>query len=518
MIAIKSKIIINQFKNRLFSPAACLSHICRIDFYVEPLFRNSLELILAQTTKMRESFEPLFFIIDTPFVFLRIICSFNRVISVKLAGMKLLYYKIIVLASLCYHQSYGQSTSTKIKVPLGGNSWVTAKSKSGDEQVTDKGWKNWQYGDAVFSTYIKIQKPGTLKLAAVLNVPGGESTLQWTINGISKTISVSGTDDKEYAIGEWNITQPGYIVITAQGISKTGNLFADVSDLYMEGTVTDSLTAFVKNNEGNYFYWGRRGPSVHINYDLKEVNDDIEWFYNEITVPVGNDVIGSYFMADGFAEGYFGMQVNSATERRILFSIWSPFVTDNPKEIPEGKKILLLKKGEKVYTGEFGNEGSGGQSYLQYNWKAGETCKFLIHAKPVENDYTTYTAYFYIAEKKKWMLIASFSRPETNTYLKKLHSFLENFEPETGLITRKAWYHNQWVRTKAGEWKPLKKMLFTGDATANIGYRLDYGAGAENGKFYLRNCGFFNDNTMLKTKFSIPSPAKKPEIDLLSLE
>ncbi|MBK9484375.1 MAG: DUF3472 domain-containing protein [Chitinophagaceae bacterium] len=438
--------------------------------------------------------------------------------------MKSLYYKILAVALLTCTQTYSQTEPAKIIVPLGGNSWVTARSKNGDEKVTVKGWRNWQYGDAIFSTYIKVQRAGSLKLAAVMHVPGGESTLQWTINGISKTINVSGTADKEYAIGEWRITQPGYILITAQGLSKTGNLFADVNDLYLEGTATDSPAAFVKNNEGNYFYWGRRGPSVHINYDLAEVNEDVEWFYNEITVPEGNDVTGSYFMANGFAEGYFGMQVNSAKERRILFSVWSPFVTDNPKEIPENKKIQLLKKGDKVHAGEFGNEGSGGQSYLQYNWKAGETYKFLVHAKPTENNYTTYTAYFYAAEKKpagsggKWLLIASFNRPETNTYLKKLHSFLENFEPETGCITRKAYYHNQWLVTKTGEWKPVTKMLFTGDATANIGYRLDYSGGVSDGKFYLRNCGFFNDNTILKTKFSVSSTGKKPEIDFLGLE
>ena len=438
--------------------------------------------------------------------------------------MKSLYYKILAVALLTCTQTYSQTEPAKIIVPLGGNSWVTARSKNGDEKVTDKGWRNWQYGDAIFSTYIKVQRAGSLKLAAVMHVPGGESTLQWTINGISKTINVSGTADKEYAIGEWRITQPGYILITAQGLSKTGNLFADVKDLYLEGKATDSTAAFVKNNEGNYFYWGRRGPSVHINYDLAEVNEDVEWFYNEITVPEGNDVTGSYFMANGFAEGYFGMQVNSAKERRILFSVWSPFVTDNPKEIPENKKIQLLKKGDKVHAGEFGNEGSGGQSYLQYNWKAGETYKFLVHAKPTENNYTTYTAYFYAAEKKpagsggKWLLIASFNRPETNTYLKKLHSFLENFEPETGCITRKAYYHNQWLVTKTGEWKPVTKMLFTGDATANIGYRLDYSGGVSDGKFYLRNCGFFNDNTILKTKFSVSSTGKKPEIDFLGLE
>ena len=111
--------------------------------------------------------------------------------------MKSLYYKILAVTLLTCTQTYSQTEPAKIIVPLGGNSWVTARSKNGDEKVTVKGWRNWQYGDAIFSTYIKVQKAGSLKLAAVMHVPGGESTLQWTINGISKTINVSGTADKE---------------------------------------------------------------------------------------------------------------------------------------------------------------------------------------------------------------------------------------------------------------------------------------------------------------------------------
>ncbi len=437
--------------------------------------------------------------------------------------MKKLYLLLAVLL-LTGVDCLAQNAPATIVVPLGGNSWVTARSKNGDEKVTDEGWKNWQFTDAIFSTYIRVQKTGSLKLSALLHVQGGESTLQWTINGISKTITVNSTVDKLYEIGEWRISQPGYITISTQGTARTGNIFAEVRELQIGGTVTAGPVAFVKNNEGDYFYWGRRGPSVHINYDLTEVKDDIEWFYSEITVPEGNDVTGSYFMADGFAEGYFGMQVNSAKERRVLFSVWSPFVTDDPKAIPENKKIVLLKKGDQVHTGEFGNEGSGGQSYLNYNWKAGKTYKFLVQAKPVENNHTRYTAWFFAPGKNgrdadgKWLLIASFSRPETNTYLKGLHSFLENFEPETGVVTRKAWYHNQWAVTKAGEWKALNNMLFTGDATANLGYRLDYSGGAAEGKFYLRNCGFFNDNTALKTKFFNSAVNTKPDIDLAQLE
>ncbi len=445
--------------------------------------------------------------------------NFHKKIStIKYPSMKIIFYTLFAITIFTCSATFGQPAPGKIIVPLGGNSWVTVKPKNGEEIVTDKGWENWEHAEAVWSTYISVPKTGILKIAALLNVPAGETKLKWTINGVSNTVMAKGKASKEYEIGQWDITQPGYVKIDAQGISKTGILYANVGELRLTGTATTGQTVFVMNNDGNYFYWGRRGPSVHINYDISGIGDDIEWFYNEITVPTGNDQIGSYFMADGFGEGYFGMQVNSTTERRILFSVWSPFETDNPQAIPDDKKIILLKKGENVYTGEFGNEGSGGQSYLKYKWTAGQTYKFLVQAKPVKNNYTTYTAYFYATEQKKWLLIASFNRPATTTYLTNLHSFLENFEPETGFISRKALYHNQWVRTKTGKWIAITNMQFTGDATANKNYRLDYSGGEENGKFYLRNCGFFNSTTKLKTKFSVPAPLKKPEIDLSILK
>ncbi len=418
----------------------------------------------------------------------------------------LLLLPLLLLFNRCSAQLPGK----EINVPLGGNSFVTAKAPGGKEEVTNGGWRNWQNKTTVWSVYVKLDTTGTLKIIAPLSVPAGESKIQFTVGKQNKNFIARGGDVKRYEVGEWKITKPGYVKIDVQGISKTGEFFAGINELVLQGSAVGDQTVYVKNNEGNYFYWGRRGPSVHINYDLSAVGDDIEWFYNEVTVPAGSDVPGSYFMANGFGEGYFGMQVNSPTERRILFSVWSPFSTDNPKEIPDDKKIILLKKGKGVYTGEFGNEGSGGQSYLKYNWKAGEACKFLLKAKPAENNSTIYTAYFFDNESKQWLLIASFSRPATNTYLKRLHSFLENFSPNTGYINRKVFYHNQWVRTKAGEWKAINKMYLTADATAGKKFRMDYGGGVQNGQFFMENCGFFNEPATLRKQYSVGMPLNIP--------
>src|SRR5690606_16539423 len=286
-----------------------------------------------------------------------------------------------------------------------------------------------------------------------------------------------------------------YVAVEFKGLSKEGEVFADIEDFKIVGSAINEGTRFVKNNEGNFFYWGRRGPSVHLGYQVpKEL--DVKYYYNEITVPEGEDIIGSYYMANGFTGGYFGIQVNSETERRVLFSVWSPFVTDNPNEIPEEEQIKMLKKGKDVYTGEFGNEGSGGQSYLRYNWKAGTTYKFLLKGEPIGNNHTVYTAWFFAPEEGEWQLIASFNRPKTNSWLTGFHSFLENFSPNQGIYERKVLFGNQWVITKEGQWIEVNRARFTADNTARSGFRIDYAGGkTQNGEFYLRNCGFFSDYT-----------------------
>jgi len=131
-------------------------------------------------------------------------------------------------------------------------------------------------------------------------------------------------------------------------------------------------------------------------------------------------------MANGFKGGYFGMQVHP-TNRKVLFSIWSPFKTDIPSEVPEDKKVKLLRKGEGVLIKDFGGEGSGGQSKIIYPWVAETTYGFLTKAEPSSNfpGQTEYTAWFKTPEG--WRLIASWLRPGGAQYLTGLYSFAENF-------------------------------------------------------------------------------------------
>jgi hypothetical protein len=403
------------------------------------------------------------------------------------------------------------NTDSLVNIPIGGNSWRTDHDTTGGN-ITKDGIVNWTNSTAEFTTYVRLAKKGTLKIWLNSKVANGKSIFSISALNLTKKVAVTGDAFVDHYVGEWTITDTGYIAIKIKGLSKTGSYYADINSLKISGTAVDAKTAYVKNNDGDFFYWGRRGPSVHLSYLVPE-KMNVEWFYNEVTVPTGNDVLHSYFMADGFGEGYFGIQVNSPTERHILFSVWSSFKTDNPAAIPDSQKIVMLKKGTNVHTGEFGNEGSGGQSYLLYNWKAGNTYKFLMRAQPNGNNHTVYTAWFFAPELNKWQLIASFSRPQTNTWLKHLHSFLENFEPEQGTITRKVLFTNQWVADESRKWIELNKARFTIDNTGAKGYRMDYSGGTDGPAFYLKNCGFFNQYTIRNTLFERPVSGKMPDID-----
>jgi len=401
----------------------------------------------------------------------------------------------------------------EISIPVRGNSWIINNLANTNDKITQAGLQNWSDPDTKIRTFFRVEQSGDVNIAIRAKVKSGQSKIKVTFGDTSKEIDLSNMKFENIQLGTFNIAKIGYHWLEMQGMDKSSEIFADVSDILISGAVTDDKVYFVKDD----FYWGRRGPSVHLSYQQPDNVSDVLWFYNEITVPDGNDVLGSYFMANGFAEGYFGIQVNSPSERRILFSVWSPYKTDNPNEIPEDFRIKMLKKGEDVYTGKFGNEGSGGQSYRKYYWKTGITYRFLLKGQPAENNSTDYTAYFYAPEIGKWELIASFRRPKTNTHLKRLHSFLENFLTETGYKSRKALYSNQWVHDTSGNWYELLKARFTADATARKDSRLDYSGGVENGEFFLKNCGFFSKRTAIDTYFTRKQSSKIPNINFSEL-
>lgn len=419
-----------------------------------------------------------------------------------------------LLAGMCLMgvgRGFGQTQTASDTIPLGGNAWSSMGGR-----IDTTGIVSWNDSREWFDTWFRVTAKGKLHVWVSAAAPEGKSELKVAFGKVENRLIIEGAIPKYYDAGVFTVSDTGYQRIRIEGMSRTGPYFAQIPAIVVQGSPLNGQTAYVPNNEGNFFHWGRRGPSVHLNYALP-AGVAAEWFYNEVTVPEGQDVQGSYFMACGFAQGYFGMQVNSPTERHILFSVWSPFDTDDPQAIPDSQKILLLKKGEGVHAGAFGNEGSGGQSFLNYPWKAGHTYRFLLRAHPAAGRYTEFSAWFFAPEEGRWRLIASFSRPQTQSWLSNLHSFLENFEPEQGMHQRYVLFNHQWVSDSSGLWISLNRARFSVDNTGRKGYRMDYGGGIRDSAFFLRNDGFFDDYTPAGIWLQRPGAGAPPEINFKQL-
>lgn len=425
-----------------------------------------------------------------------ILKTITRMVSISVLGL---------IMTCC--QSTPIISEQAVIIPIKGNTYVT--SGFGDANINKNGIQRWVGTEAILSSWFKVSNLGEFNLFLNAETSDVATELEVIVDDKQNfTIKLDKDTKMPIFIGEVEVEKVGYVRIDMR-VKSSQDENPKAIEWLIDGSAATEPLAFVRDFEP---YWGLRGPSVHMKYTLP--TEKVEYFYNEITVPKGEDKIGSYFMTNGFGEGYCGFQVNSETERRILFSVWSPFSTDDPSAIPPDERIVLLKKGPNVTVGEFGNEGSGGQSYRKYNWKAGETYKVLTRVRPNRDNSTTYTAWFFEPDAQRWDLIASFKRPKTNTWYKGAHSFLENFITSQGYLGRSVSFLNQWAYTASGEWVELIEGVFTYDATAAAGVRMDYAGGVKSGGFYLQNGGFFDTPTLYGTKFTREATNNKPKIDL----
>lgn len=253
--------------------------------------------------------------------------------------------------------------------------------------------------------------------------------------------------------------------------------------------------------------------SVHLAYQTE--NGKAEKgaaFYNELTPKESAD--GTYFMACGWSKGYFGIQELASGKKLVIFSVWDPAGGDDPSKIAEEKRVKMLHKDDAVRVKRFGNEGTGGQSFFDYDWKRGETCRFLVTAKADGEDRTAYSGYFYLPEEKAWKHLVTFSTlTEKDELLRGYYSFIEDFRRNKVSTTRlrKANFSNGWIKTPAGDWKPLTKARFTADANPV----LNIDAGASGPQFFLATGGDIeNKTTKLREVMTREEENKMPPGDL----
>lgn len=398
------------------------------------------------------------------------------------------------------------SEAQSVKIP-GYTGYATPAEAEETTMFSGKTGLHWVDANQELHYFFHIAHPGALAVSLNTCNPRKGSSVQLQLAGKTFIVHIPKSKDTvAVPVGSIQIADSGFYEIHLKAIQKSGGIVTNIHSIGLSGTATEGIHFNTKTR--------RNAASVHLRYPLPDSIRAIA-FYNEVTVPVGDDPVHTYYMACGFKRGYFGMQVNSENERRVIFSIWdaSNEAVDRNK-VPDSNRVKLLAKGDGVVAGGFGNEGTGGHSHWVYNWKAGQTYQFVVTVVGDSTTQTTiYTGYFFLPEEKKWKLIAAFRSPHDGKTLTNLYSFSENFWGTNGQLKRKALFGNQWIQKNNGQWKELTTSSFSYDATGKAGDRIDYAAGVENGQFYLSNGGFEQRGARFGDLYNRPATNRKPVTD-----
>lgn len=273
--------------------------------------------------------------------------------------------------------------------------------------------------------------------------------------------------------------------------------------------------------------------SLHLSFSsTAATKKEYDWLYQEIMVPEGYAPRITYWMSLGFFCGYMGMQANSDTERRILFSTWDALDKDKNPNLPEDVLTSLVDKGKNVQANAFGNEGTGGQSYVKGNenlWKTERPVKFLMNARRdgerIYHGSDLYnsngsvavkdgdkikqiiiSAWYDVGDGEGWKYIASWRAKRLSNsqdMFDGFYSFIENFDRWNGEVNRKGYYYNAFARElSSNKWVNLNKVTFSTDGNA----RKDYGHGIDNihpDKFYMQTGGY-GKNTTVGSSATLP--------------
>ncbi|HZI33730.1 MAG TPA: DUF3472 domain-containing protein, partial [Candidatus Binatia bacterium] len=332
----------------------------------------------------------------------------------------------------------------------------------------------------------EITNAGKLSCSIKLRLPPEtETRLRLTVAEQSREAAVKGAGNEATNIdfGAFEVTT-GYQKFTLESLNGAGKDAGQINALVLDGSPI----------AGAHFNLNprRNAASVHLAYPTPGFTN-IDAFYCEITAT--ETPLWTYFEAGGWHRGYFGMQVNSPTERRIIFSVWdSGNEAVDRNKVASENRVTLVAKGDGVDAGGFCNEGTGGHSHLVYGWKTGTKQRFLVTAKVVDGTHTIYSGYWFQPEQKKWVLISSWKAPKDGGYLHGLYSFCEDFGDGNGQVQRKALYGNQWFHTADGQWHEETSATFSCDPTGRND-RFDRFMGIEAGQFFLSTGGFVSGFT-----------------------
>jgi hypothetical protein len=164
------------------------------------------------------------------------------------------------------------------------------------------GVQQWKDGDQQIQYFFYVRKPGKLSVSLDAKSATEGTILKITVLGKDFPVKIPASSKfKIISAGTVTVKDSGFYSITISVTQKARNSIADIRSVQLSGTASAGVQYNPKPR--------RNAASVHLRYPIEDSVKAIA-FYNEITIPNGFDHLHSYYMACGFARGYFGIQVN----------------------------------------------------------------------------------------------------------------------------------------------------------------------------------------------------------------
>jgi hypothetical protein len=198
----------------------------------------------------------------------------------------------------------------------------------------------------------------------------------------------------------------------------------------------------------------------HLWWNLEKQNETT-CVYGEITVLASHPAIyycGANWHPGEAAGGYCGIQHNTPTERRTIFSVWDTSPALHPKVTAADPHTVFNR---------FGNEGSGSHTHMLWDWKEGVTFQFFVQKRPAQNPVETDARYYiYNPNRKNWLHVATITSPQggkksVGTIGGGLNSFLENFSGKDRDVPKIALYR-LWLGPGVEKMKCLTRAMGDG--------------------------------------------------------
>lgn len=292
-------------------------------------------------------------------------------------------------------------------------------------------------------------------------------------------------------------------------------LSAPNNSITIHNLIFRALQANSKVNQTNY----QSSPSVHLSFSsTASTVKSYNWLYQDVLVPAGKDPLYTFYMSIGFYRGYLGIQTNSPTERRVLFSVWDSADAQNDPNHTAADNVSLVAKGANVTSNGFGGEGTGGQTYINANWQTNQVVSFIMNVRPETNNSVLLSAWYKLEGQSTWNYIATWRAPKDQRYFDGFYSFLENFGHRNGQLRREAEYFNSWAKESAsGNWVNLNKVSYSNTDGA-VGQRVDFEQGISplnSARFYMSSGGY--TPTIKTVSNTLPLSSTPPAVTLSTL-